>query len=768
MKEEFKKSSYANAVVFALGSEKASAYTSIKDVFQYFRGVIFRSEHEYANSSAAIDDIYSSGCDVVMLPNPYGNPARLEIYNRLRAVQFPVIVFDRGGLPNSWFFDRGFNSDSESYNVANWDKVLTNTQTRSIHEYVESLKSNPQPLESQGPRIGARQLRERLGLGEKKILFVPFQRPSDVTIKFFSKPIGSFDRFCTLVDEVHDYFTNTESDWTVLAKKHPLETTPPPTSAPLVPDDCNVYDLIEASDAVLLINSGVGLLASIWEKPVFIAGTAYYEDKRLNKTIRKKEDVFNLIEKLPCVDKSTRDKLLHHLVTNVYSFGEFDTEKVMQKDGAYRNITRNIRFDKLTLPAFTKKERILFVTPVIPLPVNRGSAVRTNQLLQQFQESGYIVDVLVLNQSEKVASNDEIIQRLRRKYPDIGFSIVKHPKLFSGFFDILRFANYQKNLFYEFCLGEESKLNSEFHCPQVFSRAIERRVTKFQYHAIFFNYLKVIPKGFAKNTCNVPIIADLHDVQFDRIVNDVAPSVSRFRRSRFLTRALSSEARLLDVVDKAICISDPDRIRLIELYGNPEKLYTIPATCTKEDVADNKTSTSLEFDLLFVGSNSAPNVDGLTWFLEKCWPRILLERPDTTLKIQGRVVKNKKIKQAIEKYENGRILVSEYIENIGQVYRNTKVVICPIRYGTGMKIKAIEAMAYGKPLVATKAALCGIEFSGLQEAGDTPSFFIEYCLLLLRNREALNKAAELSAECFETFHSQSALNSRFRNVLEKL
>jgi glycosyltransferase involved in cell wall biosynthesis len=105
--------------------------------------------------------------------------------------------------------------------------------------------------------------------------------------------------------------------------------------------------------------------------------------------------------------------------------------------------------------------------------------------------------------------------------------------------------------------------------------------------------------------------------------------------------------------------------------------------------------------VLFVGSVAAPNVDGLRWFLETCWPRIRAQRPNTTFCVAGTVV------QLLGPAPAG-VKFLGLVDNLTALYENAGVVVSPLRVGSGLKIKLIEALGQGKAVVATSATLQGV------------------------------------------------------------
>ena len=105
--------------------------------------------------------------------------------------------------------------------------------------------------------------------------------------------------------------------------------------------------------------------------------------------------------------------------------------------------------------------------------------------------------------------------------------------------------------------------------------------------------------------------------------------------------------------------------------------------------------------VLFVGSSAAPNVDGIKWFIDACWPAIRQRRPDVVLYIAGSVC------SGLARVPDGVRLLN-VVENLDGLYADAAVVISPLRAGSGLKIKLIEALSKGKAVVATTTTLQGV------------------------------------------------------------
>lgn len=753
--------------VLALGREQAAAYTSITHALDGLGEISYRDEQSFRRAADCVDFIREHAYDVVLMPNPYGNERRLEVYRALRQDKMVVVAFDRGGLPRSWFFDIGFNADSPSYSPRVWDHPLSATEHARVRRYIEQIRTALEPLEAQGARVGALRLREQLGIGDRKVLFVPFQRPLDTTVRYFSSPMRDFAEFERLVGQVTELTRTNLKDWVVVAKKHPLETARP-SPAVMFADDAHINDLIELADAVLVLNSGAGLLSLCWDKPVLIAGTAYYADRRLNTQVSNVADVSAALSRLQAVDLETRDRFVHHLISSVYSFGTFHTELVKQVDGAWRNVTRRIDFDVVRFPALRKQPALLYVTSVNPWPINRGAAHRTDQMLRALCAQDLAIDLLCLNQSEPDTANEAMRERLRRRYPSLRHVMVmRHPKLARSMSpaDLWELARYQFAHMADGVAGRAHTINCAAHCPPAFASRLKGRLEQVPYTAVWFNYLRVLPRDLATDA---KIICDLHDFQTERIRADVLPRLPADRRAKYLQRFKSSEMRALGQCDIAIAISSAEMNRIVGELEPRTRMVCVPATDFARAPVSGQAHSEIPYDLLFVGSRSDANIVGITWFLSCCLPQVIAALPQVRLRIHGAITEMPDLRHLVAKLKNGaNITMSGPSEGMDDVYASARVVICPIRHGTGMKIKLIEAMAYGKAIVATSKALEGIATDLGLEAIDAPSAFAEACVRLMDDVNARRRSEQSALATFARDHEHTRLVERLASVLGK-
>jgi len=166
----------------------------------------------------------------------------------------------------------------------------------------------------------------------------------------------------------------------------------------------------------------------------------------------------------------------------------------------------------------------------------------------------------------------------------------------------------------------------------------------------------------------------------------------------------SAERDLARRADVVATVSDTDRRVFVDLYG-AEQVATVPIGFAFE--APLAPSTGEGINLLFVGKlDWPPNAEGLLWFLRDVWPEAFARRAQLRLRIAG-------------SGQPPNLVLPDGVEFLGRVadleplYRQCDLAIVPIRYGSGTRVKAIEAARYGRALLSTEL---GVEGLGLDHA----------------------------------------------------
>lgn len=164
------------------------------------------------------------------------------------------------------------------------------------------------------------------------------------------------------------------------------------------------------------------------------------------------------------------------------------------------------------------------------------------------------------------------------------------------------------------------------------------------------------------------------------------------------------------------------------------RLHLLPNVITRPRLAP----TSGRGDrILFVGHLAyTPNVDGLRVFLDEAWPIVRRALPDATLAVVG-MYPDRVVEQMVASVPGAQLHPN--VPSVEPYYQQCDVVVSPIRYASGTRIKIIEAMAYGRAVVSTSigAEGLGIEPGNQALIADDMAKFADALVRLCTDR-ALN------------------------------
>jgi glycosyltransferase involved in cell wall biosynthesis len=150
------------------------------------------------------------------------------------------------------------------------------------------------------------------------------------------------------------------------------------------------------------------------------------------------------------------------------------------------------------------------------------------------------------------------------------------------------------------------------------------------------------------------------------------------------------------------------------------------------------------------------NTLGLLWFLENVWPRLLEVYPDLGFDIVGKDP-DERLRALAEIYPGVRL--HGFVDDLQSVYGQARVSVAPLLFGSGMKVKVLDAMARGMPTVTTPVGAEGIDaVNGCHLAvADSAAAMAEAVLELLENRAQWSAMSAASRELVRERYTWRAL-----------
>lgn len=213
--------------------------------------------------------------------------------------------------------------------------------------------------------------------------------------------------------------------------------------------------------------------------------------------------------------------------------------------------------------------------------------------------------------------------------------------------------------------------------------------------------------------------------------------------SPWVTCSPEEEKRLLAKADVVIAIQEAERQKLKELLPD-KRIICIPHLGEIQQRPAEDKEQDQQPVIGFIGSAHAGN-RGILQFIEHAWPLIQQEVAGSKLLIGGPAG------NWVE--EKGNIQVIPYVDDLSSFYHSATLIICPVTMGTGLKIKLVEAMLYGKAVVATPGSVEGLPASQLIPYAVADNW-IEFSQKTIRliNDSSLRKKMEADAYKYADEH----------------
>ena len=378
-----------------------------------------------------------------------------------------------------------------------------------------------------------------------------------------------------------------------------------------------------------------------------------------------------------------------------------------------------------------RRRQILVLAPVTPLPADNGLRVRISQALASLSMV-YDVTVLSLAQGEPRPKPRRHVGADSEPPPLAQFETIERRPVSSVrriIGSIIRLRTAQQVAYRS----------------REFDKAIEKSVSAndFDYCLIMGGSLLLSYVGTIRKRADIRLGVDLCDDLYTAYRSLTSITDSGVRRAYLTLQRLLlwlSLRRDLRGVDDAIFISAKDADGMKEI--DPGRRRIIPNSVPEELFRTHPTADRSSNVILFVGAmTSRENRDAVEYMVRDVFPLVEAECPGVLLRIVGSDAENvRHIAQTTS------VEVSGYVSDLSVAYSSCAVFVCPLRAGSGVKNKVLEAMAAGCPVVATSVGVDGIECEPGRDllVADEAGEFARHIVDLLATpdlREALGKHA---------------------------
>ena len=363
--------------------------------------------------------------------------------------------------------------------------------------------------------------------------------------------------------------------------------------------------------------------------------------------------------------------------------------------------------------------KIFVLLPRIPWPLEKGDKLRAYNQIKQLAKNNEII-LCALNDDKKV-DKQAAFQAMQPYCSSVSF--IDLPKI-GIVFNVIRSYLY----------------GLPIQCGYFYSSKAKHKVHELiRYHKpdmLFGQLLRVAPY---LHKVKIPKTIDYQDV-FSMGMKRRAEIAGIFARPFFemeYNRLRKYERRVFDEFDVKTIISEPDRANIDHPQRN--KILIVPNGVDHEYYKPQEREKI--YDIVFTGNMGyAPNVNAVEFLAYEIMPKVWEKLPNAKLYIAGAQPDLK-----VKKVACDNIIVSGWVDDMRDAYAQSRIFIAPMRIGTGLQNKLLEAMSMKIPCITTSLANGSLHaVNGKEILVDNSSSELAADIVYLLKRP--DKAAELAEE----------------------
>jgi glycosyltransferase involved in cell wall biosynthesis len=210
------------------------------------------------------------------------------------------------------------------------------------------------------------------------------------------------------------------------------------------------------------------------------------------------------------------------------------------------------------------------------------------------------------------------------------------------------------------------------------------------------------------------------------------------------------EAEMCRRFDMVLAVSEEDKRALIEVNGR-EDIVVIPIAIDTDEVKMLNLAPT-EPHIVHIGTMFwPPNVSGILWFLREVYPRVKSRVPDVRCTLIG-ARPPQQIVQAGR--TDPSLTVTGFVDNPEPLLRKSSLMVVPLQAGGGMRVKILNALAQGMPVVSTTLGCEGIAVTNDQDIliADEPAAFADAVVRLLTDSALRRRLVESGRRLVEKIY----------------
>ena len=391
--------------------------------------------------------------------------------------------------------------------------------------------------------------------------------------------------------------------------------------------------------------------------------------------------------------------------------------------------------------------KILYISNKPIYPKIDGGCVAMHNFLSCLLETGNQIKHFTFSTHKHTFDLNNYPITISEKILPEGISIDTKVKPKNAFFNLFNKTSYNINRFYS--KEAEVKIRKEIRTENYDIIILE---------SVFLSsYIRVIKKN-----SNAKIYLRSHNVEF-KIWEKLGGNEKKVFKKIYLKKLAKdlkfNEIKALSEVDVILTISEDDK-RTFKNLGLKTTIETIPVAVKTSAAIKNYNHSSF----FHIGAmNWQPNIEAVNYLSSKIFPIILESQKEAKLTLAGSFMKESTLEN-----KNNAIVNVGFVENVDEFIAEQGILLAPILSGSGVRIKILESMAIGTPVVTTILGAEGLNVTSEKEIfiAKNQEEFIEYSLKL-SNSEALRKEIGEKAKTYiQANHNKNIVIKKLSEIIE--
>jgi glycosyltransferase involved in cell wall biosynthesis len=392
--------------------------------------------------------------------------------------------------------------------------------------------------------------------------------------------------------------------------------------------------------------------------------------------------------------------------------------------------------------------RVLFLAHLLPFPADSGGKIRTSGNLEALVRRHDVRLVGFLRTSDE----ERELPRLRGMC--VGVDVV--PLRRTPFTQVRDLAS-------SLILGRSFVVSRDFRREML--ELVRAVVDEFRPDVVHIDHLQMAQ--FVDFDAPYRTVLDHHNVEsmIVKRLRETSGSIGiRLYASLEWPRLKQYELSVCRKCDAVITVSEEDKTTLQAMDPTLGNVHSVPIGVDVDStpIIERKIGSR---NILFLGTmHWPPNIDCVHYFYRDIFPLVKAELPDCTLTVAGQ-----RPPRSIEALaRDPAVRVTGYVSDAAVCAKDCGVFIVPLRSGSGVRVKILNALAMGLPVVSTSVGAEGIEAEHGAHLliADTPKDFAHAVVSVLRDPDLADQIGRNGRALVSAKYSWKATGDELLSVYE--